>query len=55
MVLRTFTIIATNANAMMAELRDRMPVFLEPVNWPTWLGEIGGNSATCEDRPVQMP
>jgi putative SOS response-associated peptidase YedK len=28
-VQRTFTIITTNANAMMAELHDRMPVILE--------------------------
>jgi putative SOS response-associated peptidase YedK len=34
-VLRTFTIIATDANALMAELHDRMPVILEPVARPT--------------------
>jgi putative SOS response-associated peptidase YedK len=29
-VTRTFTIITTSANAIMAELYDRMPVILEP-------------------------
>lgn len=44
-VLRTFTIVTTDANAMMAELHDRMPVILEPQDWPTWLGEIEGDLA----------
>ena len=38
-VLRTFTIITANANAMMAELHDRMPVILEPIGrhgWERW-------------------
>ena len=35
-VLRTFTIITTNANAMIAELHDRMPVILEPQDWLPW-------------------
>jgi putative SOS response-associated peptidase YedK len=29
-VLQTFTIVTTNANMMVAELQDRMLVFLEP-------------------------
>jgi putative SOS response-associated peptidase YedK len=37
--LRTFTIITTSANAEMAQLHDRMPVALEPIDWPHWLGE----------------
>ena len=32
-VLRTFTIITTNANSMMGDLHDRMPVILEPADW----------------------
>jgi putative SOS response-associated peptidase YedK len=39
-VERTFTIITTNANAIVGELHDRMPVILEPRDWPTWLGEV---------------
>ncbi len=38
-------IITTDANAMIAELHDRMPVILEPQDWPTWLGEVGGDPA----------
>jgi putative SOS response-associated peptidase YedK len=28
----------------MAELHDRMPVILEQQDWPTWLGEVEGDS-----------
>ena len=27
---------------MMAELHDRMPIILEPQDWPTWLVEGEG-------------
>jgi putative SOS response-associated peptidase YedK len=30
---------------MMAELHDRMPVILEPSDWPVWLGEVEGDPA----------
>jgi putative SOS response-associated peptidase YedK len=46
-VERTFTIITTNANAIVGELHDRMPVVLEPQDWPTWLDEI-------EDDPTAL-
>ena len=42
-VTRSFTIITTAANAEIAELHDRMPVILEPADWPVWLGEAGGD------------
>ena len=38
-ILRTFTILTTEANAEMRAVHDRMPVLLEPAAWPTWLGE----------------
>jgi hypothetical protein len=44
-VLRTFTI-TTYANEVVGELHDRMPVILEPEDWPTWLGEVEGDPAT---------
>ena len=56
-------IITTEANALMAELQDRMPVILEPYDWPTWLGEVAGDQAvllkpSAEDvlkvRPVKQ-
>ena len=45
-VARTFTIITTEANATMAELHVKMPVIVEPTDWPTWLGEVGDDPAT---------
>jgi putative SOS response-associated peptidase YedK len=43
--MRTFTIITTNANAMMADRHDRMPDILEPQAWPAWMGEVRGDPA----------
>jgi putative SOS response-associated peptidase YedK len=37
--LRTVTIITTEANAALAGIHDRMPVVLDPKDWPKWLGE----------------
>lgn len=44
-VLRTFTIITTEANAVLAPIHARMPVVLEPADWPAWLGETSGDPA----------
>jgi putative SOS response-associated peptidase YedK len=30
----------------MAELHERMPVILEPADWPVWLAEEAGDPAT---------
>jgi len=35
--VETFTIITTNANALVAPLHDRMPVILAPFNFARWL------------------
>jgi len=37
--VRSFTIVTTAPNALLAELHDRMPVILAPEDWPIWLGE----------------
>jgi putative SOS response-associated peptidase YedK len=37
LIRRTFTIVTTTPNALMAELHDRMPVVLPPEAWDTWL------------------
>ena len=37
--MRSFTIVTTAPNALLAELHDRMPVLLAPEDWPLWLGE----------------
>ena len=44
-VLRTFAILTTSANATMRQLHERMPVILEPEDWPAWLGEVSANPA----------
>ncbi|MBV8242488.1 MAG: SOS response-associated peptidase [Hyphomicrobiales bacterium] len=36
---RTFAIITTNANDLVAEIHDRMPVILAPADYARWLGE----------------
>ena len=38
--VRSFTIVTTTPNALVAELHDRMPVVLAPASWPAWLGEV---------------
>ena len=57
-ILRTFTILTTNANAAMAALHDRMPVIIEPDDWPTWLGEVAGDPTAllrpAEDHVLQL-
>ena len=45
-VLRTFTIITTNANETVGELHNRMPVILESQDWSARLGEVENDPAT---------
>jgi putative SOS response-associated peptidase YedK len=44
--VRTFATITTDANQLVGQIQDRMPVIIEPENWPLWLGEVDGNPAT---------
>jgi putative SOS response-associated peptidase YedK len=44
-VLRTFTIVTTQANETLRPLHERMPVVLEEDAWPLWLGETEGDTA----------
>ena len=44
-VIRSFTIVTTNANAVLRPIHERMPVILERAAWPVWLGEEEGNPA----------
>jgi putative SOS response-associated peptidase YedK len=44
-VLRTFAILTTQANAALRTLHERMPVVVEPADWPVWLGEAEGDAA----------
>jgi putative SOS response-associated peptidase YedK len=41
--LRTFTIATTTANELCEPIHDRMPVILDPADWPRWLGEEAGD------------
>ncbi|MGA8197672.1 MAG: SOS response-associated peptidase [Acetobacteraceae bacterium] len=43
-VLRSFTIVTTNANPVLRPIHERMPVILEQPDWPTWLGEAEGDA-----------
>jgi putative SOS response-associated peptidase YedK len=43
--LRSFTIVTTAANALLAPLHERMPVILDPADWPLWLGETPAGPA----------
>lgn len=42
-VIRSFTIVTTEANEALRPLHERMPVVLEPADWPLWIGEQEGN------------
>jgi len=44
-VMRSFTIVTTNANETLRLIHERMPVILEPAGWPVWLGEVEGDAA----------
>jgi putative SOS response-associated peptidase YedK len=42
-VIRSFTIVTTSACPTLRPLHERMPVILEPADWPVWLGEQEGD------------
>ena len=44
--LATCAIVTTGANPAMSAIHHRMPVILEPDDWPLWLGEAGKGAAT---------
>jgi putative SOS response-associated peptidase YedK len=37
--IKSFAIITTTANSLLAPLHDRMPVLIAPGRWGDWLGE----------------
>jgi putative SOS response-associated peptidase YedK len=41
----TCAIVTTGSNAVLSAIHHRMPVILEPDNWPLWLGEVGKGAA----------
>ena len=48
-VLTTCAIVTTAANPVMGQIHKRMPVVLEPDEWPLWLGEAGKGAARLMD------
>ncbi len=50
-VVRSFAVITTEANPLMAPIHSRMPVIVEEPDWPVWLGEMEGD-ATSLLRPA---
>ena len=51
--VRSFAIVTTAPNALLAEVHDRMPVILSPENWPAWLGERAADPE--ELKPLLKP
>lgn len=43
--LTTCAVVTIGANETMAQIHKRMPVILEPGDWPLWLGEAGKGAA----------
>lgn len=43
--VETCAIVTTAANQTLAPIHHRMPLVLEPHNWPLWLGEAGHGAA----------
>jgi putative SOS response-associated peptidase YedK len=37
--IRTYAIITTNANEMVAEIHDRMPLIIAPADYGRWLND----------------
>jgi putative SOS response-associated peptidase YedK len=59
--IKSFAIITTAANDLLAPLHDRMPVLLPPDRWATWLGEhrlgehrLGEQAATGDELKAML-
>ena len=39
-IVRSFTIVVTAANELVAPIHDRMPVIVHSRDWRAWLGEV---------------
>jgi putative SOS response-associated peptidase YedK len=50
----TCAIVTTAANRHMGQIHHRMPLILDPVDWPLWLGEAGkGASVLMKPGPEE--
>ncbi len=52
-VLSTCAIVTTEAAAPLSAIHDRVPVIVEPDNWPLWLGEAGKGAARLMQAPAE--
>ena len=50
-VITTCAIVTTEANKTMSKIHHRLPVIIDPGDWPLWLGEDGKGAAKLM-RPV---
>jgi len=53
--VRSFAIVTTSPNALLAPIHDRMPVILAPDNWPVWLGEAPADPGQLNAMLVPYP
>ena len=53
--VRSFTIVTTEPNELLAPLHDRMPVIFAPENWPLWLGELPADPDRLKALLVPYP
>ena len=53
--LKSFTIITTRANALLAPLHDRMPVLIGPGCWAAWLGETAATATALKAMLAPYP
>ena len=56
--VRTFTIVTADAVERLRPIHHRMPVMLEPEQWPAWLGEESGSPAQLQALlapPADLP
>jgi putative SOS response-associated peptidase YedK len=52
---KSFTIITTEANELIAPVHHRMPVILSPEAWPAWLGETAATPHALKALLVPYP
>ena len=51
--LTTAAIVTTEAGPPMSDIHHRVPVVLEPEDWPLWLGEAGKGAARLMRAPAE--
>jgi putative SOS response-associated peptidase YedK len=51
-ITRSYCIITTEANSLVASIHNRMPVVLEEEDWPVWLGERPGHLLALLHAPT---